>query len=240
MEQNGLTSLDTSKDLLELSTTKLLDDFGSGSASPGSGSAAALLSLLSAKMLLTVCDISLKKDACKKSHKNFEYIINLIEARIESDLKDIFKKDSQDFQKVVNLRIKRDKETTGSKKAEYTRKSFVLLEATTDYMFQIAEISLTLMGYGILVFEDGWHAIRGDSGVAISASMSGVMSSIFIINLNLKTLKRRRYAHQNIKKCQEIQNKLESLQSRAFSCVTSISSESLKSIQLELKVDENT
>lgn len=234
MEQNGLTSIDTSKDLLKLPTTELLDYFGSSRASPGSGSAAALLSLLSAKMLLTVCGISLNKEECKKSHKNFKYIMNLIEVRIESDLKDIFKKDSEDFQKVVDLRIKRDKATTKGKKAEYTRKSFILLEATTDYMFKIAETSLTLMEHGILVFEDGWHAIRGDSGVAISASMSGVMSSIFIINLNLKTLKRRQYARKNIKKCQEIQNKLESLRSKAFSCVTSISSESLKSIQFEL------
>lgn len=49
-----------------------------------------------------------------------------------------------------------------------------------------------------------------------SAAMSGVMSSIFIINLNLKTLKRRNYASDNLKRVEELQSKLERLQARAF------------------------
>jgi formiminotetrahydrofolate cyclodeaminase len=89
------------------------------------------------------------------------------------------------------------------------------------------------MEFGVTMFDNGWHAIRGDSGVAISAAMSGVMSSIFIINLNLKTLKRRKYATENIKRCADLQKKLETLQTRAFYCIVSISSESLESIQLE-------
>ncbi len=93
------------------------------------------------------------------------------------------------------------------------------------------------MEYGITMFEEGWHAIRGDSGVSISAAMSGIMSSIFIINLNLKNLRRRNYARDNIKRIEEIQKKLERLQAKAFSCVTSISSESLETIQLELNPD---
>jgi formiminotetrahydrofolate cyclodeaminase len=93
------------------------------------------------------------------------------------------------------------------------------------------------MEYGVTIFEHGWHAIRGDSGVSISAAMSGIMSSIFIINLNLKTLKRRKYAGENLSRVEALQQKLESLQARAFSCVTSISSESVESIQLELNTN---
>ena len=90
------------------------------------------------------------------------------------------------------------------------------------------------MQYGVVIFENGWHAVRGDSGVTISAAMSAVMSSIFIINLNLKTLKRRKYAKENLVRIQELQRKLGSLQTKAFSCVTDISTESLETIQLEL------
>lgn len=60
------------------------------------------------------------------------------------------------------------------------------------------------------------------------------MSSTFIINPNLKTLKRRKYVKDNIKCIEEIQGKLEQLQTKAFSCVTPIGSESLKPIQVEL------
>jgi len=220
--------------ILERPTNQLLNDFGAGRASPGSGSAAALLSLLSSKMIVTVCDISTRKDECMKTHKDFQFISKTIHETIEPRLKELFEKDASDFEKVVALRVARDQSEDQKEKSKLARESLDLLQVATDYTFEVAEISLRLMEFGVTMFDHGWHAIRGDSGVAISAAMSGVMSSIFIINLNLKTLKRRKYANENIKRCTELQKKLEILQTRAFSCVTSISSESLESIQLEL------
>lgn len=220
--------------ILERPTNQLLNDFGAGRASPGSGSAAALLSLLSSKMIVTVCDISLRKDECSKTYKEFEFIAKTVHDSIEPRLKELFELDASDFEKVVELRVARDKSTDTNEKSKLSRDSLDLLQVATDYTFEVAEISLRLMEFGVTMFDNGWHAIRGDSGVAISAAMSGVMSSIFIINLNLKTLKRRKYATENIKKCTELLKKLEVLQTRAFSCVISISSESIESIQLEL------
>ncbi len=52
-------------ELLEKPTTELLDAFGAGNASPGSGSAAALMGLLAVKLLITVCDKSLTKEECQ-------------------------------------------------------------------------------------------------------------------------------------------------------------------------------
>jgi len=236
LKQEDIPGLNGSE-LLKLPTNELFDGFGAGKASPGSGSAAALLSLLSAKMVVTVCDISLRKSECSKDHKAFEFISKKIKTEIEPRLKELFEKDAKDFEKVVKLRVLRDKSLDSKEKGKYARESLDMLQVATNYTFEVAEISLALMQHGITIFEQGWHAVRGDSGVSISAAMSGVMSSIFIINLNLKTLKRRKYSSTNIKKCQLLQEKLNILQTRAFSCVTSISSESLESIQLEL---ENT
>ncbi|WP_018415373.1 cyclodeaminase/cyclohydrolase family protein [Teredinibacter turnerae] len=223
--------------LLDRPATQLLNDFGAGKASPGSGSAAALLSILSAKMIITVCDISSGKSDCSKSHKEFGYISKQVKDEIEPKLRELFESDARDFETVVVLRVKRDKSTDTTEKSNYSREALDLLQIATDYTFEIADLSLRLMEYGVTIFEHGWHAIRGDSGVAVSAAMSGVMSSIFIINLNLKTLKRRKYAEENLKRCQGLQKRLEVLQTKAFSCVTSISSESLESIQLELNTN---
>jgi formiminotetrahydrofolate cyclodeaminase len=223
--------------ILERPATQLLNDFGAGKASPGSGSATALLSILSAKMIITVCEISSSKPECEKSHKDFGFISSQIKEKIEPRLRELFELDAKDFEKVVDLRVKRDKSKDSAERAKFSRESLDLLETATDYTFEVADLSFLLMEYGITLFEHGWHAIRGDSGVSISAAMSGIMSSIFIINLNLKTLKRRNYSNDNLKRVQSIQKKLEEIQIRAFSCVTSISSESLDSIQLELLKD---
>jgi formiminotetrahydrofolate cyclodeaminase len=226
-----------SKNLLEKPTTQLLNDFGAGKASPGSGSAAALLSILSAKMIITVCEISLGKDECSNSHKDFTFISGKVKDELEPKLRELFESDARDFETIVSYRIERDKSVDTTHKSHYSRKSLDLLQTATDYTFEVAELSLTLMGYSVTMFEHGWHAIRGDSGVAVSAAMSGVMSAMFIINLNLKTLKRRKYAKENLTRCQDLQKRLEVLQTKAFSCVTSISSESLESIQLEINTN---
>ncbi|MEZ0185658.1 MAG: cyclodeaminase/cyclohydrolase family protein [Candidatus Reddybacter sp.] len=236
MKQEEFKELTTGL-ILERPATQLLDDFGAGQASPGSGSAAALLSILSAKMIATVCKISSNKDECVRSHKDFGFISKQIEEKIEPRLRELFEVDARDFERVVELRVKRDKSSNPTEKSILSREALDLLQIATDYTFEVADLSFLLMEYGVTMFEHGWHAIRGDSGVSISAAMSGVMSSIFIINLNLKTLKRRNYASENLQRLQDVQKKLEELQARAFSCVTSISSESLESIQLELNTN---
>lgn len=238
MKQQEISAVnDANTVLLARPTNQLLNDFGSGKASPGSGSAAALLSLLSAKMVVTVCKISAKKDDCSKSHNVFNFMSETIESETEPKLKELFEKDAKDFEHVIKLRVQRDKASNPSDKAKFSRESLDLLQTATDYTFEVADISLKLMSDGISMYENGWHAIRGDSGVAISAAMSGVMSCIFIINLNLKTLKRRNYAQENMKRCQALQKSLENMQTKAFSCVTSISKESIESIQLELEIN---
>lgn len=220
--------------ILARPTNQLLNDFGAGKASPGSGSAAALLGLLAARMIITVCDISSGKNECRNSFNEFEVIKKQIEESIAPALQELFEKDAKDFERVVELRVLRDTATDQNEKAKFSRESLDLLQTATDYTFEVANHSLNLMQYGVVIFENGWHAVRGDSGVTISAAMSAGMSSIFIINLNLKTLKRRKYAKENLARIQELQRKLGSLQTKAFSCVTDISTESLETIQLEL------
>ena len=221
--------------LLSRPANQLLNDFGAGRASPGSGSAAALLSLLAAKMINTVCEISAKKPECESSRKEFEFIAEAIKKEIEPRLKELFELDAKDFERVVELRVARDKAESPIEKSRYTKESLDLLETATDYTFEVGEISIRLMGFGVVMFDNGWHAVRGDSGVSLSAAMSGVMSAIFIANLNLKTLKKRKYAKDNMARCQNLQDNLSRLQSQAFSCVTTISAESINSIQLELE-----
>jgi methenyltetrahydrofolate cyclohydrolase len=213
--------------LLSKPTTELLSAFGAGNASPGSGSAAALMGLLSAKLILTVCSKSAEKPECKKDEKIFEYISHQIRSEIEPKLQQAFEKDAHDFDRVVELRRLRDQTTNTHEKSAYSRESNDLLEKAT-------ELCMKLIDHGVVIFENGWHAVRGDSGAAISSAVSGVMSGIFIISLNLKSLKERKYAHNKLEKCNNLYASLQSKQTAAFKCVTSINNEAITAVQLEL------
>lgn len=220
--------------LLARSTGQLLDDFGAGKASPGSGSAAALMGLLAAKLLITVCDKSITKPECKGNEKALLYIKEQVQA-IEPRLIDLFEKDAKEFDEVVALRVARDLAKSPQDKAKLSRQSQELLETATDNAFHIIEQCMKLIDHGVIVFESGWHAVRGDSGAALSAAIAGVMSGIFIANLNIKTLKGRKYAVENLNRCDELYRELSAKQAKAFSCVTSLNAEAIASIQLELE-----
>jgi len=220
--------------ILDRPAKQVLQEFGDGKASPGSGSAAALLSILSARMIITVCKISRRKDECSEFHNQFEYIAEEVADNHEKRLQEIFENDAEDFEKIVEIRKKRDKATDKVQKAKLSREALDLLEDATENIFEIAEISFKLVKYGISMYEDGWEHVRGDSGVAISAALSSIMSAVFIINLNLKTLRRRNYAAEAVERSQDLEERLNEAQANAFSYISSISSESLESIQLEL------
>lgn len=219
--------------LLDRSTGQLLNDFGAGKASPGSGSAAALMGLLAAKLLITVCDKSATKPECKKNENVLIYIKEQVLA-IEPRLIELFEKDAREFDEVVALRIARDIAESAQEKSKLSRQSQDLLETATENAFHIIELCMKLIDHGVVVFESGWHAVRGDSGAALSAAIAGVMSAIFIANLNIKTLKGRKYAEDNLGRCDELYKELSAKQTKAFSCVTSLNAEAIASIQIEL------
>lgn len=226
--------------LLDRPANQLLSDFGAGKASPGSGSATALLSLLAAKMIITVCKISLRKRECNEYHNQFEYITNQVETKYFSKLQELFEKDAKDFAEIVKLRKARNAATDKNEKSNLSRQALEKLENATDYIFEVAEISFQLVEYGIAMYKHGWEHIRGDSGVAISSALSAIMSAIFIINLNIKTLQRRNYANDAMKRCKDIQNRFEEIQIEAFSCIASISKEALESLELSFGDMENS
>lgn len=216
---------------MERPTGQLLEDFGAGKASPGSGSAAALMGLLATKLLVTVCEKSATKPECNKAA--LTYIKEQVQS-IEPKLIELFEKDAREFDQVVELRIARDKAKSSQERTKFSRQSQELLETATDNAFQIIENCMKLIDHGIVVFESGWHAVRGDSGAALSASIAGVMSGIFIANLNLKTLKGRNYASENVGRCDQLYKELTAKQTKAFSCVTSLNAEAIAAIQIRL------
>lgn len=222
--------------LLKKPTTELLSAFGSGKASPGSGSAAALMGLLSSKLILTVCSISKGKPDCAKDQKIFDYISEQITSEIEPKLIELFEKDAKDFDRVVQLRKLRDAATDSKEKSAYSREANELLEVATDYAIEITDLCMKLIDHGVVIFESGWHAVRGDSGAAISSAVSGVMSGIFIISLNLKALKERKYSQSKMGKCTDLYSTLQSKQAAAFACVTSLNREAIEAVQLELGI----
>ncbi|WP_185969145.1 cyclodeaminase/cyclohydrolase family protein [Aliiglaciecola sp. M165] len=248
------SNLVTTSRLLDKSVNNLLDDFGAGSSAPGSGSAAALMGILSGKLIITVCSLSLKKaeqeklgidnGSIKSNQLKFipfenqlRFIIDDIKNNIEPQLKFLFEEDSKEFEKVVELRKQRvQAENDGNKalQSKYNKESLDKLQQVTDFVFKISEQCFKLIEHGNFIFDKAYTAVRGDSGAAISAAIAGVTSSIFIINLNLVSLNRRKWSKEKKQACDEMYEMLQKKQLEAFSRVGALSSEVVETMQFEI------
>lgn len=191
---------------LSLSTKALLAEFGAGKDVPGSCSAAALNGLLAAQLIVTVCKITLKTDAHKKSHASMRQICARLESIVIPELEVLLDADSAVFHEAQAKRVARDKALDEESRKKHAAAAIELLKPATALPFKIAKHCLELIDHAAIVFKDGAERVRGDSGVALSTAFSGVLSCVFVINLNLKSFKKQNaWALQRRKECDQLQ-----------------------------------
>ncbi|MEQ1739407.1 MAG: cyclodeaminase/cyclohydrolase family protein [Methyloglobulus sp.] len=202
------------KYLLDLSANKLLDKFGAGEHKPGSGSAAAYQGMLSAKLIHTV--ISLTNDP-KHRHRYSNYIDDLLKAdaeiqnRIYPRLEELFHEDSEQFDKVINLRMARDAENNFVKKKRLLEAALKAQIPATEIPIQIAELCAELADIGIMAFDQGFKSARGDSGVATYGVVSAIAGCLSIIQLNLLSFTPNEWTKSIISKSKDLRSKYENL-----------------------------
>ena len=200
--------------LINLPTGELLQKFGAGDHKPGSGSAAALQGMLSAKLIQNVIYLT---DNSNQRHNYKEWLPKLlridseIESRIYPSLKKLFQEDSDQFDKVINLRKARDKETESKRRNQLNVTALQELKPATKMPIKIAELCIELANSAADVFDHGFEPARGESGVALNCAVSAVAGCLSIIDLNLLTFdsdewtenirsetSRLRYCHKNL------------------------------------------
>jgi formiminotetrahydrofolate cyclodeaminase len=190
----------------------LLTRFGSGIHKPGSGSAAALLGLVACKLVQTVISLSHGRDQYKGVAAQLTLANQDILGEIEPTLTAAVQEDSEQFDKVIKARRTRDRETDPARKKLLSEKALHELRLATEIPIHIAETCLVLAEKAIAVFDLGYKAARGDSGVAISAALSGASGCISIIYLNLTSFRGGEWAVQTRKKADELSKRVQDLQ----------------------------
>jgi len=181
-------------DLSKITAKDLLEKFGAGGHIPGSGSAVALQGMIACKLILTV--ISLTKDP-KRGSRYSSFIPELI--RIESEINhkifprlvELFYEDSKKFAEAISSRQKRDKARKGDSEDNirtcrlYSIKAQEDLRLASDFVVEIAQLCKELSSYATYAFLNGFKSARGDSGAALSKSVSVIQGCIAILELNI-------------------------------------------------------
>lgn len=165
----------------------LLRLFGSGEPIPGSGAAAALQALLAAYLILTVIQISREKDSQRNNLHIFAQYSYQVSSLIVPRLRELFAKDIQVFSEIVPLRQRRDG-ASGSARSAITRRLNRQTAAATAIPDEVASLAEELFRMAEFLYERAYVAVRGDSGAAMSAALSAMLSCSFIMGVNARTL----------------------------------------------------
>lgn len=198
--------------LIKLPADKLLEKFGSGGHKPGSGSAAALLGLISCKLVQTVVTLSAGRDKYQGVEAQLTLANQDILQGIEPVLLQAMQADSEQFDRVIEARRLRDREQDKSKKRQLSEKALAELRVATEVPLTIAETCIALAEKALVVFDLGFRAARGDSGVAIGSALAGASGAISIIYLNLTSFKGGEWAIQARTKADVLAQKTNLLQ----------------------------
>lgn len=191
--------------LLSLPTDTLLDKFGSGTHAPGSGSAAAFIGLLAAQLVATVGQLTLDRAEYEIHHPSVKKICTRIQSELIPMLSALFQADADSFDLVIKARRARDQVKNDDEKPKLAKAARDQLKLATAIPFKIAEYCVELIDHSATVFDVGFKGARGDTGVALSAALAGVLSAVFVINLNLKSFKGSYWARQQRKECDQLQ-----------------------------------
>lgn len=198
--------------LMSLSTHTLLTKFGKGHHKPGSGSASALLTLLSCKLASTVVQLSVARDKYAGVKQQLSLANSEILETYDPRLVHLFEQDSVEFHKVIVLRNERDAEQDKRLRKQKSEKHLDQLRIATDIPMEIAEISNTVAERALTVFDLGFKSARGDSTVAISSAIAGAMGAIGIVYLNLTSFQGGEWAVETRMKADAIASRTAELQ----------------------------
>lgn len=217
-----------SQELIKLPTNKLLNKFGSGGHTPGSGSAAALLGLVSCKLIQTVVTLSDGRD----QYEDVKDQLTLANQNVTSDIEPILMADMQEdaiqFNKVIIARKNRNNEADPKKRKQMAEKALLELRVATEIPIRIARSCLRLAEEGLVVFDLGFQSARGDSGVAISSALSGASGCISIIYLNLTSFRGSEWAVQTRHEADNLSKKTRDLQMALFKRIDRLQTEVLE------------
>lgn len=222
------------KDYLLEPTADLMASFGQGNHIPGSGSAAALTGLMAVELMRTVANISLKKETDSINKRRFNYVLESVE-KSATRYTELFNTDIQTFHKVSYHRRLRDRSAKGSQERESNKQAALsYLRTATDIPIDTCDLSLSLVENAFMLFDHGYKAVRGDSGVAISNLLASAQGSLFITFLNLKSFGDSKWKSSKMNKAIEQAKLFTRLQREGSSRVSLLLEENSGSEQLTI------
>lgn len=172
-----------------------LDELASKSATPGGGSAAAVMGAQSAALISMVCNLTIGKPKYAEVEVQMQNLLQQSEA-LREKLIGMIKADVDVFNKLMAC-YGLPKETDAEKAARSVAIQVVLKEAT-DVPLACAAACAEAIKLSRIAAEIGNPAIISDAGAAVMSAYGGLKSAALNVYINANSLKDRVFAETKL------------------------------------------
>jgi len=188
-------------EIKDQSIQRFLDELASKQATPGGGSAAALLGAQGAALVSMVCNLTIGKP--KYAEVDAELRVLLVEAEaLRETLTGMIQADVEVFDRLMacyGLPKASDEEKT-----HRTEQIQAVLKDATDVPLACARACAQAIALSRVAAEKGGQAVISDAGVAVMAAYAGLKSAALNVRINAGALKDRAFADSRLAELQAL------------------------------------
>ncbi len=182
-------------EIKDKSIEQYLDELASKTATPGGGSAAALLGAQAAALTSMVCNLTIGKPAYQNVEKDMQALLSQAE-NLRTELTAMIKADVDVFDQLMAA-YRLAKETEQEKTQRSTQIQIVLKEATLVPLACAAACAQAIQ-LGQEAAEKGSLNVISDAGVAVMSAYAGLKSAALNVYINTSSLKDRAFAEKKL------------------------------------------
>lgn len=185
-----------------------------------------------------------------REKKELQAISKDLEEKIPPNLKILFKRDTEVFQRSINAREKRDElkkelkileNNSGENKNIEQKKDLIseqqkianeTLEDANNILFEIVSYSVRVFDHGCRLWSIGLTYAKGDAGAGINSSLFAVSTCLLVAHVNVQTAAKDKLAwvRDAKMKCDTIQELLSDMQERAQIVIQDSRKETVKKL----------
>ncbi len=183
-----------------------LDELASKSATPGGGSAAALMGAQAAALVSMVCRLTIGKPKFAEVETEMQKVLDKAEI-LRGRLTDLIKLDINVFNELmVAYGLPKESDEEKMLRSQVIQE---ILKVATDVPLKCAFACVEVISLAKIAAENGSPSVVSDAGVGVMAAYSGLKSSALNVYINAGSLKDRVFAEARLAELEQSMKDIE-------------------------------
>lgn len=193
-----------------------LEKLASDNATPGGGSAAAILGAQGAALIAMICNLTIGKAKYKDVEADMKAVVEKAD-KLRHELVGMIQDDVNAFDTVMGAYgMPKETDDDKAKRSEAIQSA---LKLATDVPLKCVEACRAVIELGAVASEKGNLNVISDAGVGVLSAYAGLRSAALNVYTNAKAIKDREFAEDRLAKLEKLVGDAEAVTEKSYDIV---------------------